>query len=546
MQRAPILVTALSLLANSASAANPAITADALRAHIRFLSSDLLEGRGTASRGDDVAMSYIAAQMEGMGLQPGAPDGGWLQRFDVVGITSHGPDTVEFRHGSERVVLKGREEFIGVSGVQKESSGLKDAELVFVGYGIQAPEYQWDDFKDADLKGKVLVMMNNDPESDPQLFAGKRRLYYGRWDYKYAQGGRAGAAGVILIHTEHSAAYPWQVVQTSWTGENFELPDEGEPRLQVKAWATEDACRRLAKLGGQDLDALRARAEQRDFRPVPLGVTVSLDLKNDLHRTQTANVIGRLPGAGKALAREAVFYTAHHDHLGLKPGVAGADAIYNGALDNASGVATLLVLAQSFAQQAQKPRRTLYFAAVGAEEQGLLGSKYLAAHPPVHAGRIAADINMDGINIWGPTSDVTVIGLGKSSLDDTLRTLTAAQKRGVVDDPFPDKGSYYRSDQFSFARIGVPSAYVRSGTEVIGKPKGWGREQQEAFVAKDYHQPSDELRDSWNLDGAVQDAMLLLRLGQRVADAPAMPRWRAGDEFEATRKKALAEAAALK
>lgn len=534
-------IAMLALAAGTAFAAGTAaslITPELLRGHIRFLASDFTEGRGTASYGGDIAMAYIAAQMEGLGLKPGADDGGWYQRFDVVGINSHIPDNIEFKAGSESLALKNREEFIGAAGEQKTDIAIENAELVFAGYGIQAPEYQWDDFKGADLRGKILLVMNNDPSADEELFAGKTRLYYGRWSYKYEQAAHMGAAGAIIIHTDASAAYPWQVVQTSWTGENFELPQEDEPRTRMRAWATEDASRRLAALGGFDLDQLRAQAEKRDFKPVALGVTLSLKIKSEVTRKQTANVIGKLQGADPKLASEAVFYTAHHDHLGIKVDVKpGEDAIYNGALDNASGCAVMLGIARAMVTQA--PRRTVYFAAVGAEEQGLLGSRYLALNPPLPAGRIAADINMDGASIWGRTRDLTVIGLGKSSLDLLIHKHATTQKRTVVGDQFPDKGSYYRSDQFSFARVGVPGVYLSGGTDVIGKPSGWGKQQKEAFVKTDYHQPSDELRDSWDLSGAVEDAQLLFALGLDVANARTMPMWTPGDEFEAARKAAL-------
>jgi Zn-dependent M28 family amino/carboxypeptidase len=405
-----------------------------------------------------------------------------------------------------------------------------------------APEYGWDDFKGADVKGKVLVVMNNDPEDDPQLFAGKTRLYYGRWDYKYEQAARVGAAGAIIIHTEPSAGYKWQVVQTSWTGEQFALPQEGGPQIQIKAWATEDASRGIARLGGQDLDALRASAQKRDFKPVPLGVTVDLTLQNDVQKKQTGNVLGRLPGSDPALASQAVIFTAHHDHLGLnedaKP---GEDAIYNGALDNATGVSAMLAIAKAMTELPTRPRRSLLFGAWAAEEQGLLGSKYFAAHPTIAPGRLAANINMDGMNIWGRTKDITMIGLGKSNLDDWVLALAAMQGRHVVPDQFPDKGFFYRSDQFPLAKVGVPAAYFDAGTEVIGKPEGWGRKAQQENEDKHYHQPSDELRPDWDLSGAVEDTTLFFHLGLKVANADAMPQWNRGDEFEAARTKALAE-----
>jgi len=425
------------------------------------------------------------------------------------------------------------------------SASIDNSELVFVGYGVVAPEYDWDDYKGLDVKGKVLLVMNNDPESDPRLFAGKTRLYYGRWSYKYEQAARLGATGAIVIHTTPSAGYKWQVVQNSNTGEVFSLPAEpGETRLPVKAWATEDACRRIAKLAGQDLDALRAAAEKRDFRPVPLGVKINLTLKNQVQRKKTANVIGKIPGSDPVLGAEAVLYTAHHDHLGRKADAKpGTDAIYNGAFDNATGVASLLSVAAAVKALPQAPKRTIYFATVAAEEQGLLGSRYLAAHPPVPTGRLAANINVDGMNVWGRTRDLTMIGLGKSSLDDYVLALAALQGRKVVPDQFPDKGFFYRSDQFSFAKLGVPAAYFDSGTDVIGKPPGWGKEQQDHFEATDYHQPSDEIRAEWDFSGGVEDTQLLFYLGLKVANAARMPAWKPGDEFEAARKRALADVA---
>jgi hypothetical protein len=523
-------------------AAAAQIDADLLRAHVRFLSDDLLEGRGPASRGDRLAQLYIATQMEALGLQPAAPGGGWTQPFDLVGITTKVPETVTFRKGDRTLDLKYHDDVIAFSGQETPAPRIDDAEVVFVGYGIVAPEYGWDDYKGVDVKGKVLLMMNNDPEDDPSIFAGRTRLWYGRWDYKYDQAARHGAAGAIIIHTEPSAGYKFQVVQTSWSGEQFSLPSEGQPELTVKAWTTEDASRKLASLGGHDLDALRAAAQKKDFRPVPLGVTWSIALANEVTRKQSANVIGRLPGRDPALAEQAVLYTAHHDHLGMKEGAAGADDIYNGALDNATGIAGMLAVAKAMTALPERPRRSVIFAAVGAEEQGLLGSKYLAAHPPVPAGRLAANINIDGMGIWGRTKDLTMIGLGKSDLDEWILGLAALQDRRVVPDQFPEKGFFYRSDQFSLARIGVPAAYLDGGTEIVGKPPGWGKQQQEAYEAAHYHQASDELRPDWDFSGMVEDAQLVFQLGTRVANETALPAWRPGDEFEAARKKALASA----
>ncbi|HET8733307.1 MAG TPA: M28 family peptidase, partial [Anaeromyxobacteraceae bacterium] len=439
------------------------------------------------------------------------------------------------------------DEMMAAAGVQRERAAWQDAEVVFVGYGITAPEFGWDDFKGVDVKGKVLLVMNNDPESDPALFGGKTRLYYGRWTYKYEEAARRGAAGAIIIHTTPSAAYPWQVVRTSWAGQKFELPDDGGPTIEAQGWATEAASRAIAALGGHDLDALRAAAERRDFRPVPLGVRVSLALQNDIVRTASANVVARLPGRDRQRAGEAVIFTAHHDHLGTIPGAApGGDAIYNGAVDNATGVAALLEIAAAFAALPERPARSVLFAAVAAEEQGTLGSDFLARHPPVPAGRLAAVVNMDAMNVFGRTRDVTVVGFGKSSLDDDVAAVAALQGRVVKPETHPDRGAYYRSDHFPFAKVGVPGAYVAAGDDFVGRPAGWGDAQREAWGRANYHQPSDEWRDDYDLSGMVEDTRLLFLLGQRLAEARGMPSWRPGDEFEAARREAVRAAAGMK
>ena len=527
-------------LSASERAAAVAITQEGLRAHVRFLASDLLEGRGPATRGDALAREYIATQLEALGMEPAAPGGGWFQSFDIVGVTGR-PDGLSFAGPKGKALeLAFSKDFIAVSGSQEPQSRLDAAEVVFVGYGIIAPEYRWDDYKGANLEGKVLLMMNNDPEDDPKLFAGKTRLYYGRWDYKYEIAARVGAVGALVIHTTPSAGYPWQVVQTSWSGEQFDLPSTRAPALQVRGWTTEEATRRLCALGGKDLDALRAAAQRRDFKPVPLGVTVTTRFTNTLVRAKTANVLGVLPGSDPALAQQWVVYTAHHDHLGRKTGVKpGEDDIYNGAVDNASGVASMLTVARAFAALPKAPRRSVLFAAVAAEEQGLLGSQYLVEHPPVPPGAMAMDLNIDGINIWGRTRDVTVIGNGKSNLDGLIAQLAGAQGRTVRPDALPDRGFFYRSDQFNFAKRGVPSAYFSSGMEFIGRPEGWGKEQRNRWEETHYHQPSDELRDDWDLSGAVEDAQLYFWLGERVADSGELPRWNKGDEFEQARIQSL-------
>jgi Zn-dependent M28 family amino/carboxypeptidase len=510
------------------------ITEGVLLGNDRFLSSDLLEGRAPATRGDALAEAYIASQFEVLGLKPAGTDG-YLQPFELLGALGH-PDVLTFSASGRTLALRVPEEAIASSGTAAEQARLDAAEVVFVGYGIQAPEFDWDDFKGMDVRGKVLLVMNNDPSDDPALFAGKTRLYYGRWTYKMEMGQRLGAAGVIIIHTDASAGYPWQVVQTSWSGEQFFLPS---PNLgpSLRAWATEDACRRLVALAGKDLDALRGSAEQRSFRPVPLGVTLSTDFHSTVRKTHSANVLGVLPGTDPRRAGEYVVYTAHHDHLGVKSNAKpGEDAIYNGAVDDAGGVSQLLAVARAFASLPKRPARSILFAAVGAEEKGLLGSEYLVRHPPIPLGRMAVDINMDGFKIFGATRDVSVLGLGKTSLDKTLAALAQAQGRVLGADSFPEQGHFYRSDQFSFARAGVPALHYYSGVEAVGRPAGWGRAQQDAWVTKHYHQPSDELGADWDLAGAVQDARLYFALGYAVAQAPGLPTWVKGDEFEAAGK----------
>ncbi len=532
-----------SLVSPAEKSAAAAISEDLLRAHIRFLASDLLEGRGPATRGDRLAQEYIATRLEAMGLEPAAPGGGWFQKVPLVGITGNVPETMTVTAGEKKRDFKRLEDFVAFSGAQKPETRIEDAEFVFVGYGIVAPEYGWDDYKNMDVKGKVLLMMNNDPEDDPDLFAGKTRLWYGRWDYKYYVAAKKGAVGAFIIHTQPSAGYPWQVVRTSWSRERFELPYEGEPRVEIKGWLTESAAREVVALGGKDLDSLRAAAQKKDFRPVPLGARSSMTISNTVQKKESANVLGRLSGSDPKLSRQMVIYTAHHDHLGMKQegGKPGEDIIYNGALDNASGTAAVLAIARSYTDLPKAPHRTVLFAFVAAEEQGLLGSEYLAKHPPVEPGLIAANINYDGLNIFGRTTDLTMIGLGKSSLDQTIQALVKMQGRTLKADQFPDRGFFYRSDQLNFAKIGVPAAYFDNGTEVIGKPEGWGKKKIEEWESTHYHQPSDELREDWDLSGAVEDTQLGFYLGVKVANAETMPKWVPGDEFEAARRRALEE-----
>ncbi|MCA9214815.1 MAG: M28 family peptidase [Planctomycetales bacterium] len=524
------------------ASASTAINDAGLRAHIQFLADDLLEGRGPGSRGDRLAQQYIATQLASLGVKPAAPNGTWFQPVPLVGFQSYPPESIALKSGGQTLNLARSDDYIFTSGRPANSVAVENAELVFVGYGMIAPEFQWNDYKDVDVKGKVVVVMNNDPSDSPDLFAGKRRLYYGRWDYKYATAAEQGAVGAIIIHTTESAGYPYQVVQTSWSGEEFQLKASGDPPMELRGWFSEDASKRVFEFSGHDLDELRAAAEKRDFRPVALGTTLSLAMKCEQREISTANVLGAIEGSDETLKNEFVIFMAHHDHIGLAAERDGrGDNIYNGAVDNASGSSALLTIARAVSQMKPRPKRSIMFAAVGAEEQGLLGSLHFANDPPVPAGYLAAVVNIDGLNILGKTHDVNVIGLGKSSMDTLVQTVADWQGRIVTPDLFPDRGYYYRSDQFSLAKIGVPGVYLHSGIQVLGKPDGWGKRQLEDWVLTKYHQTSDEYDPSWNLDGAVQDVQLLFMTGILAADADELPTWTVGDEFEAARKKALSE-----
>ena len=523
----------------TAEQASKEITGDYLRGIVVEISDDRYEGRGPGSQGDDATRAYLAGRMEELGLEPGGENGSWEQPFDLVGVNAAQPDTWTFEGHGKSMTLKQWEQFIVGSGVQEERSEISNAEVVFVGYGIQAPEYDWDDYKGADLEGKVLLMMNNDPDWDPELFGGDTRLWYGRWDYKYLSAARQGAVGAIIIHTSPSAGYPFQVVQTSWTGVQFELPAGDEPRSQVAAWLTEDTARDLVAMAGLDLDELREAAYNRDFQPVPLGVTTSLAMDVDIARVQSGNVLGLIRGSDPELKDEVVVYTAHHDHLGISTPNEEGDAIYNGAMDNATGVAQVMAIAKAIKALPEAPRRSILVNLVGAEEQGLLGSEYYAANPTFAPGKIAANLNYDGGNIWGHTHDVTFVGLGKSTVDEIVTLIAGEQGRVVKPDQFADKGYFYRSDQFSFAKIGVPAMYLDTGTDFVDRPPEWGRDQQNHYTEVNYHQPSDEYSPSWTFDGMVDDALLGFWTGLAIANADDKPTWVPGDEFEAARIEAL-------
>jgi len=534
-----MMITTMAYAQPGLNRALDVINDHTLRAHIGFLSDDLLSGRAPGSLGSALAQRYIASQMQLIGIKPGIKDSSYYQKFDMVEINIK-PEmqlTISGKYGE--LELKYYDEFVAFPGVQKEKIEVKDAELVFVGYGIQAPEYNWDDFKNVDVQGKVLLIMNNDPDTgDPKFFGGKARLYYGRWDYKYEQAARMGAIGAIIIHTTPSAGYSWNVVQTSWSGKRFEIPQTKESSLIYKGWITEDDAYRIAEIGGKNLDKLRSAAEKHSFKPVFLEATVSGNIHANYNTLKATNVVGMLPGSDPELRKQAIVFTAHYDHLGVGKAVDG-DSIYNGALDNASGVASILTIADAFTQLDNLPRRSLVFAALDGEESGLLGSQYYAENPSFPPEKIAANINIDGVNIWGKTRDIAIIGSGKSTIDKLVKEVAKTQMRIVMPDLMPEQGYFYRSDQFNFAKIGVPALYLNEGQDFIGRPKGWGKKIIEHWIATHYHQPSDEYDPNWDLSGHIQDLILTFQVALRLANDDQMPSWLPGDEFESVRLKAI-------
>lgn len=534
---AALVVVALAAAGHAQSPSAPpsaAIGKAELLAHVRFLADDLLEGRGPGTRGDQLTRTYISTQLQAAGLQPGGADGSWMQPVPILGITSEVTTPLRARSATGDATFTAPDDYTAVAGSPDATAAWNGAELVFVGFGIHAPEQQWDDFGDVDLRGKVLLVRNDDPSFDPNRFAGKARLYYGRWSYKFEEAARRGAIGAMVIHTTPSAGYPFQVIQANHGRENFWLPfAEGAPTLGVRSWIAEDAAKRLCALGGHDLDQLCARSEQAPQRPVPLGVTLDLAIANTVRELPSGNVVGVLPGSDPALRDQHVVLTAHWDHLGIgKP--RGDDAIYNGAVDNASGCAGLLALARA-AAAGPRPRRTLLFVAVTAEESGLLGSQWFARNPTVPAASLIANFNVDGLNVWGPTHDLEFIGHGKNSLTALATEIASTHGRRIEPDSNPDLGLFYRSDHFNFARIGVPAAYFKAGKDFLDRPEDRKR-MKASYTTVHYHQPTDQLAPWWNLDGAVADLQILFECLQRVANDDGVPTWTPGDEFANVRR----------
>jgi len=536
------IALAESSLPPAVELAEKVITPERLRAHTAFLADDLLEGRGPATRGGELAAKYIAAQFAGLGLKPISQDGSYFQDVPLLGRKIEPPADLRVAGRAQELTLKFVDDIVSGSDLEQEQVRVA-GDLVFVGYGIVAPEFQWDDFKGADLKGKILLMLVNDPPAtrdEPALFGGKALTYYGRWTYKYESAARQGAAGAILIHTTPSAGYPFKVVQSTWSGERFSLPRKagGDPLLGLKAWISREAAEKILALAGQNLPALEEAAAERRFRPLPLGVKVSTEFKQRLRQIQTANVIGWLPGSDPQLREQYVVYTAHYDHLGVGKEVEG-DAIYNGAADNAVGVAALLGLAEAFARQPEPPARSVVFIGIAAEEYGLLGSEYYAKNPVFPPARTAANVNIDGVNTIGPTRDITLIGFGKSDLDELVKQVAGEHGLETRPDNFPEQGFFYRSDQFNFAKVGIPAVYLDNGLDVIGRPEGWGKQKADDYTARDYHQPSDQIKPDWDWRGAQQQTVLLFDIGWRVATRPALPEWYPAAEFRPARQESL-------
>jgi Zn-dependent M28 family amino/carboxypeptidase len=519
-----------------------AIDGAGMLAHIKVLASDDFEGRAPGTRGETLTVDYLVAQFKALGLQPGNPDGTYVQKVPLTGYISATEATVRVR--DRTIELKAPFDFVGRSPRREEEVRIEDSPLVFVGYGVVAPEYGWDDYKGADLRGKTLVMLINDPpvpdprdpsKLDEKMFKGKAMTYYGRYTYKYEMGAKLGATAVVIVHETQAAAYPYIVVVNSFGRENFEIRSAApDPELpDVPAWIPLGKAKEVFAAAGHDFEALKKRAVDKDFRPVPLGASITFKVRNWMRDIDSHNVVARIEGSDPALRDEHVVYTAHWDHLGWNPRLPGtkADQVYHGALDNASGIGALLAVAKAFKALKVPPRRSVLFIATTAEEQGLLGARYYARRPLYPLHRTLANINVDGVNMWGRTRDVTMVGLGRSSLDETMGAVAASQGRTVRAESRPENGGFYRSDHFEFVRAGVPAAYVSRGIDFIGKPADFEKHLNDTFVANDYHRPTDIVRPDWDLSGAVEDVQLIFRLGYDVAAADRYPAWKPGSEF---------------
>jgi Zn-dependent M28 family amino/carboxypeptidase len=532
-----LLTVVLSVTpALAAAQSRPRISTAEIDGHLRFLSSDLLEGRAPATRGGQLASAYIASQLRAAGVEPAA-NGSYFQRVPIDVVTADPASIAATASGRSSGALRYPEDVVIWAGSATNASAAR-GELVFVGYGAVAPEYNWDDFKGADVRGKVLLVLVNDPPApaaEPALFGGAAMTYYGRWTYKFEEAERRGAAGMLIVHTTERAGYPWHTVVGSWAKEQRMLPrDPSLPApLGVRGWITDDRAAGLLRDAGLDLAALRAQAATRGFRPVPTGITLDLRFTNAVQHLASENVVGVVRGRDAMLRKQYVALSAHWDHLGIGA-AANGDSIYNGASDNASGVANLLAVARA-AAASPPTRRSLLFVFVTAEESGLLGSAYFAQTPTVPAAQIVANLNIDGGNLLGRTRDLNVLGDTKSSLGPQLAAMVRADGMRLSADLHPEAGHFYRSDHFSFAKAGIPAVSIGAGTDVVGKPAGWGAQQDDDYTAHRYHQPSDEYRPDFDLSGAAQLSEIVLRFAQQLANAAGVPVWNRDAEFRAVR-----------
>jgi Zn-dependent M28 family amino/carboxypeptidase len=523
-------------LPGAAFVAMQTISPDHIRWHVRYLSHDLLEGRGTGQRGGEIAAEYIATQFAEFGLKPAGDNGTYLQKVTLVGITTL-PETqfslVPKQGGAMH--LEALDEYVAYDPSQQERSDV-EAEIVYVGYGIEAPEYNWDDYKGVDVRGKVLLMLVNEPPSDdPKFFKGKALTYYGRWIYKLEEAARKGAVGVILVHRQDMASYPWDVVRNSDSGEKSYLKLEG-PALKVESWVQYEVAQKLAAACGMDMEKLLADARTRDFRPVNLGAKLKAHMVSKVRNFESNNVVAMLPGSSRKMNDEAVIYTAHYDHLGIRPEKDG-DNIYNGAADNATGCGILLEVARAFSVAREHPGRSIIFAAVTAEEQGLLGSEYLGKHPPVPAGKIALDLNYDDVKPWGAAEEVEVSGAERTTFYPSVQATAKEFRLAIRPDARPEAGHFYRSDHFSLARVGIPSFSINEGMKFKGHDEAWGLAQDKEYTEKRYHQPSDEYRPEMDFTGDSAMARFGFALGWEAASFTKLIGWQKGDEFEAARTK---------
>lgn len=529
------------------TAAKAAITGTGLLNDIKALSDDSMLGRNPGTIGEDRAIRYIADQFKAIGLVPGDPDGSWFQNVDLVGFTGHPTGHLVVK--GRTIALDAPTDWVAMSFREQPEVDVDSSQLVFVGYGVVAPEYQWDDYKGMDMHGKTLLMLVNDPpvrdphdtaQLDSTVFRGKAMTYYGRWTYKYEIATAKGAAAAIVIHQTGPAGYPWDVVEHSWSGENMGIhhADSNKNVVGIESWITEAKARELFKAAGLNFDSLERAARTRAFQPVALNGSATIHLTNAIRTVHSHNVVGMLQGSDPAGRDDFVLYTAHWDHLGVGAPVNG-DSIFNGAIDNASGVAGIMAIARAFKALPVPPRRSTLFIATTAEEKGLLGAAYYAANPLYPLDRTLADFNVDGINQWGKTSDLVVIGKGASTLEDLLDSAAQAEHRTLTPDPEPEKGFYYRADHFEFAKKGVPSLFLDNGVHYLGKPDSFGIAKRNEYTEHDYHNVSDEVKPDWDFSGAVDDLGLLFAVGVRVADDSIWPTWKPGNEFKATRDSAL-------